>query len=124
MNRDINEVLAARRAEKPGLISQQAKELLNLRGLPAMLNSAQTAVLLGLAEHDIPVLVRSGVLQPLGDPPPNAVKAFATTLVLELAGEVAALNKIRTVVYEYWRTKNAHRTDAGIKPPPTRNGHH
>ena len=77
MNRAINEVLAARVSEKPALISHQARELLNLRRLPAMLNMAQTAVLLGLAEHDIPVLARAGLLQPLGNPPANAVKHFA-----------------------------------------------
>ena len=69
MNRAVNEFLAAKTVEKPALISNQARELLNLRRLPAMLNMAQTAVMLGLAEHDIPVLVRHGLLQPLGDPP-------------------------------------------------------
>ena len=107
MNAEINEMLAAKSNGKPGLISAQAKELLNLRRLPAMLNMAQTAVMLGLAEHDIPVLVRTGLLKPLGDPPPNAVKSFGTAQVLELAGESAMLNKIRKTVYEYWRKKNA-----------------
>lgn len=87
----------------------QVRELLNLRRLPAMLNMAQTAAMLGLAEHDIPVLVRAGLLKPLGNPPPNAVKSFATVQVMELAGEIASLNKIRNTVYEYWRDKNASR---------------
>jgi hypothetical protein len=60
-----------------------------------MLNMAQTAVLLGLAEHDIPVLVRAGLLQPLGNPPANAVKHFATLQVMELAGEITQLGRIR-----------------------------
>ena len=84
-----------------------------------MLNMAQTAVMLGLAEHDIPVLVRAGLLKPLGDPPPNAVKHFASIHVLELAGELARLCKIRNAVYEYWRGKNA----AKSKPRHSRNGH-
>ncbi len=107
MNTEMNEVLAARANAKPVLISAQARELLNLRRLPAMLNTAQTAVLLGLADHDIPVLVRAGLLEPLGNPPPNAVKSFSTLQVLELAGEIAMLSKIRHTVYEYWRGKNA-----------------
>ena len=86
MNREVNEALAARSNGKPELISAQAKELLNLRRLPAMLNIQQTAVLLGLAEHDIPVLIGVGLLKPLGDPPPNAVKHFASIQVLEMAG--------------------------------------
>jgi hypothetical protein len=116
MNNDINEILSARSNGKPVLISAQARELLNLRRLPAMLNTPQTAVMLGLAEHDIPVLVRTGFLKPLGNPPPNAVKYFCTAEVLELAGESAVLNKIRRTVYEYWRGKNT-------KPCRSHNGH-
>ena len=45
---------------QPSLIPAQAKELLNLRRLPAMLTVAQTAVLLNRGEHDIPILTRAG----------------------------------------------------------------
>ena len=107
MNTSINEILDAKSNGKPTLISAQARELLNLRRLPAMLTTAQAAVLLGLAEHDIPVLVRAGLVKPLGNPPPNAVKSFSTAQVLELAGESATLSKIRSTVYQYWRGKNA-----------------
>jgi hypothetical protein len=123
MNNEINEVLARRSYGKPELISSQARELLNLRRLPAMLNMAQTAAMLGLAEHDIPVLVRAGLLKPLGNPPPNAVKSFATVQVMELAGEIASLNKIRNTVYEYWRDKNASRGGSESRPRHFRNAH-
>ena len=123
MNHEINEVLSAKSNGRPGLISAQAKELLNLRRLPTMLNAAQTAALIGLAEHDVPVLVSARLLEPLGNPPANAVKHFATIQVLELAGEIAQLNKIRNAVYEYWRTKNANKTLAESKPRPALNGH-
>ena len=119
MNTEINEILAAKSNGKPGLISASAKELLNLRRLPAMLNMPQTAVMLGVAEHDIPVLVAAGLLKPLGNPPSNAVKYFGTVEVLEMAGERAVLNKIRSAVYQYWRGKNA----AHPKPCRSRNGH-
>jgi hypothetical protein len=106
MNREINEVLSAKAHGKPELVSAQARELLNLRRLPAMLNVQQTAVLLGLADHDIPVLVNVGLLKPLGDPSPNAVKYFASVHILELAGELSHLCKIRNTVYAHWRAKN------------------
>ena len=122
MNRAINEVLAARVSEKPLQISHQAGELLNLRRLPAMLNMAQTAVLLGLAEQDIPVLIGVGLLKPLGNPPANAVKHFATLQVMELAGEITQLGKIRNAVYEHWRAKNAQKTSADLKPRSLHNG--
>jgi hypothetical protein len=119
MNREVNEALFARSNGKPELISAQARELLNLRRLPAMLNIQQTAVLLGLAEHDIPVLIGIGLLKPLGDPPPNAVKYFASIQVLELAGETFNLGKIRNAVYEYWRGKNAAKSKSRF----SRHGH-
>ena len=119
MNTEINEILAAKSNGKPALISAQARELLNLRRLPAMLNMAQTAVMLGLAEHDIPVLIAAGLLKPLGNPPANAVKYFSTVEVLEMAGESAVLNKIRSTVYQYWRGKNAD----NAKPRRSRNSH-
>jgi hypothetical protein len=72
-----------------------------------MLNTAETATLLGLAEHDIAALMRSGLLKPLGNPPQNASKSFSTSQVLELAGEPIMLNKIRSTVYQYWQGKNA-----------------
>jgi len=123
MNREVNEALAAKSNGKPELISAQAKELLNLRRLPAMLNVPQTAVLLGLAEHDIPVLIGAGLLKALGNPPANAVKHFASIQVLELAGEIVHLSKIRNAVYEYWRGKNASKGSAESKPCQARNGH-
>lgn len=114
--------------DKPVLIASHARDLLNLRRLPAMLTIAQTAVLLNRGEHDIPVLVRASLLKPLGDPPPNAVKFFATAEVLELADNRQALDRICAVLTEYWRDKNMARTDAGDcprsrAPTTSTNGH-
>ena len=40
-------------------------------------------------------------------PPPNAVKYFAPTEVLELAGDGERMGQICDSIYEYWREKNA-----------------
>jgi hypothetical protein len=45
---------------------------------------AATARLLGLAEHDIPILMAGGKLTPLGDPAPNAPKWFAAVEMVSL----------------------------------------
>jgi hypothetical protein len=37
------------------------------RGLPARIDVAATAKLLGFAEHDIPILMAAGKLTPLGE---------------------------------------------------------
>ena len=119
MNSAVNERVngqipdGVRRSEgKPVLIANPARDLLNLRRLPAMLTTAQTAVLLNRGEHDVPVLVRAGLLKPLGDPPPNAVKYFATVEVLELADNRNSLERICAVLTEYWRGKNERRMDS------------
>jgi hypothetical protein len=119
MNTPVNERVNARgmsnlhpaeNSGKPTLVATHGRELLNLRRLPAMLTLAQTAVLLNRGEHDIPVLVREGLLTPLGDPPPNAVKYFATVDVLEVAEDREMLGRICAVLTEYWRGKNALRS--------------
>lgn len=67
-----------------------------------MLTVAQTAVLLNCDEHNTPLLVRAGLLKLLGNPPPNAVKFFATVDVLELAGDRDSLDRICSVLIEHW----------------------
>jgi hypothetical protein len=47
------------------------------RHLPARLDVAATAKLLGFTESDIQILMAVGKLAPLGDPAPNAPKWFA-----------------------------------------------
>ena len=117
MNRGLNEAVGGgfssrlnRAGGQPELLSAPAKELLNLRRLPAMLNVAQTAVILGVGEHDMPALMRAGLLEPLGNPPSNGVKYFAAIVVLEMAGDPVFLGKIRAALYEYWQGKNGTKT--------------
>ena len=127
MNRGINEAVAGglparfvRSSGQPELLGAHARELLNLRRLPAMLNMQQAAVILGVGEHDMPALIRAGLLEPLGDPQANAVKYFAGIQILEMAGDPAYLGKIRNAIYEYWQGKKS----AKAKPRQQRNGRH
>jgi hypothetical protein len=93
------------------LVPVQIREVLNLRRLPARLTVQQTAALLNCGEHDIPVLVSYGLLKPLGHPAANAVKYFAPTDVLELAGDRELMGQICDTIYEHWRGKNAAKRD-------------
>ena len=79
------------------------------RGLPARLDSGQTAKLLGFAEHDIPTLTACGLLKPLGEPAPNAPKYFCALEVLELAADRAWLNRATRAVAKYWKKKRDRR---------------
>jgi len=60
------------------------ENILNLRNMPAILSSEETAVRLGVASHDIPNLCSKGLLKPLGNPRPNAPKQFATVDIEEM----------------------------------------
>jgi hypothetical protein len=74
--------------------------------LPARLVVEQVAWLLNCQVHDIPVLVSARLLKPLGNPPPNAIKFFATSEVLELGKDKAWLTKATQAVTLYWRGQN------------------
>ena len=97
------------------LVPNHVRDLLNVRRLQGRLNTRQTAALLNCGEHDIPVLVNKGLLTPLGHPPANAMKYFAPTEVLELAGDRERMGQICDALYEYWRGKNAARANGTRK---------
>lgn len=65
---------------------EDCQQFLSLVGLPpARLTVEQAAWVLGCQAHDVPVLVAAKLLRPLGNPPPNGIKFFATAELLELA---------------------------------------
>lgn len=57
------------------------RSLLYAERLPGRLNAEQVAAVLGFQAHDIPVLVRAGLLKPLGGGPKNCVKHFHSTAI-------------------------------------------
>jgi|ERR1035438_4321483 hypothetical protein len=75
------------------------------RGLPARIDVAATAKLLGFAESDVQVLMSLGKLTPLGDPAPNSPKWFAAVEVLRLAVDQDWLHKTTRDVAKFWRHK-------------------
>src|SRR6266852_210462 len=104
------------------LVSNHVRDVLNLRRLPARLTVQQTAALLNCGEHDIPVLVSNGLLKPLGHPPANAVKYFAPTDVLEMAGDSTRMGQICDAIYEHWRGKNAAKSNGAHQRRSPTNG--
>lgn len=77
--------------------------------LPARLSTEQAAWVLGFAAHDIPVLIGAGLLKPLGRPPRNGVKYFATMELETLRNDSRWLAKASDAGVNHWRTKNASR---------------
>src|SRR5437764_15247267 len=76
---------------------------------PARLNVEQAAWVLNCQAHDVPILVSSRLLKPLGNPPPNGIKFFATADVLELIKDRSWLAKMTNTVNQHWRHQNARR---------------
>ncbi len=76
-------------------LSSERERFLNLRHLPAQLSASETSYVLGCAPHDVPVLVAKGLLKPLGNPTPNAVKYFARVTLEELCDDAKWIFRVR-----------------------------
>src|SRR5512137_1097665 len=85
----------------------QHRFLTLLGQLPARLTSEQAAWVLNCQAHDVPILVGARLLKPLGNPPPNSVKYFATLEVVEQAKDRTWLAKVTSTLNQHWQNKNA-----------------
>jgi hypothetical protein len=86
---------------------EQHRFLALLGQLPARLTAEQAAWVLNCQAHDVPILVVARLLKPLGNPPPNCVKFFATHEVLEQAKDRTWLAKVTNALNQHWQNKNA-----------------
>ena len=77
-----------------------------LQNRSARLTAEQTAWLLNCKTHDIPVLVNSRLIKPLGHPPLNSGKFFATTDLLEASKDRNWLVRVTTTICQHWQKKN------------------
>jgi hypothetical protein len=92
-------------------MNNERKEfLLVCRTVPARMEAREAAWFLGFAAHDIPILVRAGLLKPLGRPPPNAIKYFARATLAELQTDPQWLARASDATVRHWQTKNARKT--------------
>ena len=94
----------------------QHKFLMLLGQLPARLTAEQAAWVLNCQTHDIPALMTAKLLKPLGNPPVNGIKYFATTEVLESSQDRQWLVRLSATIYQHWQKKNAR---GKLVPPLT-----
>ena len=94
-------------------MDSEQKQFLTLTVVPARLNARQAAWRLGCQEHDIPILVAAGLLKPLGTPPANGVKYFATSSLDVLHQDTKWLARASDAIHRHWKNKNGHRGKAG-----------
>jgi hypothetical protein len=88
----------------------QRERFLNMRHLPAIMNPEETAMFLGVAPHDIPILVAHKLLTPLGNPIQSSVKCFAKVVLEELAKNVEWLHQAKATSQGHWSMKNARKS--------------
>jgi hypothetical protein len=97
----------------------QHRFLTLLGQLPARLTAEQAAWVLNCQAHDVPALVSSRLLRPLGNPPPNGIKFFSTADVLELSRDRAWLVKMTNAVCQHWQRQNVKRKSRSLSVSPS-----
>jgi hypothetical protein len=93
-------------------MKEEQHQFLRLLGrLPARLTTEQASWLLNCQPHDVPVLVAARLLRPLGNPPVNGIKYFATLELLEACKDSHWLVRMSAAIYQHWRKKNARQNE-------------
>ena len=85
---------------------------LKIQGLekfPAVMTKEKVAEALGIAAHNIPPLVRVGLLKPLGRPGRYCVKHFSRDALAEKFASPEWLDKVVAAIHRHWRIKNARK---------------
>ena len=89
-------------------MKEEQQQFLRLLGQPpARLTAEQAAWVINCQPHDIPVLVAARLLKPLGNPPPNGIKFFATVEVVELLKDRSWLTKVTNTINQHWHRRNS-----------------
>ncbi len=89
-------------------MKDEQQRFLNLLGqLPFRLTTEQAAWVINCQVHDIPTLVAARLLKPLGNPPANGIKYFATADLLEQVKDRNWLGRVSATIYQHWHKKNA-----------------
>ena len=85
-------------------------ELLKLARLPGRIDSEEAACLLGFKFHDIPILVAHRMLKPLGNPPLNGGRYFASAQIDQLRHDVKWMDKASAILIKHWKDRNGRKT--------------
>ena len=96
---------------------EQQVEFLGWKVVPARLDATKTAWFLGFEPHEIPILITDGLLKPLGHPPRNGTKFFATASLEELRRDEKWLARASDAICAYWRERNARKRNRPFSQP-------
>jgi hypothetical protein len=87
-----------------------------LEKYPVFLTKEKVAEALGIATHNIPVLMRAGLLKPLGHPGRYCVKHFSRDALAEKFASPEWLDKVMAAIHRHWRNKNARKRARLVQP--------
>ena len=90
-------------------MQQEKEQFLNLKNAPARLTTEEAAWFLGFAPHEIPVMMAEGLLKPLGHPPRNGPKFFATAELEDRRRDFKWLAKASDAIVAHWQIKNSRK---------------
>lgn len=96
-------------ATKIFMRDDQHRFLMVLGQLPARLTVEQAAWVLNCQPHDISALMAAKLIKPLGNPPANGIKFFATADLLEASKDSHWLARMSTIIYQHWQRKNGRK---------------
>ena len=82
------------------------RSMLSLPRLPARLDLNQAAEILGFLPHEMRVLLKIGLLKPLGKPAANGHKFFCTAEISALSQNREWLDKATRAVAKHWKDRN------------------
>jgi|ERR1039458_9667530 hypothetical protein len=89
--------------------------ILSCLRLPARLDVNQAAEVLGFLPHELSVLMKVGLVKPLGRPAPNAHKFFSAAEILEMSQNREWLSKCTQQVSKSWKENNGRTTHSSKK---------
>src|ERR1017187_1855498 len=94
---------------------EEQQQFMRLLGqLPARLTAEQAAWVINCQSHDVPVLVTAKLIKPLGNPPANGVKFFATADLLEQIKDHNWLVRVSATICQHWQKKNARQKELAV----------
>jgi hypothetical protein len=103
-------------------MKEEQHRFLSLLGqLPLRLTAEQAGWVLNCQPHDIPALIHSRLLKPLGNPSANGTKYFATADLLEIAKDRSWLVKVTTAINQHWQRQNSRKKSRPLNG--VQNGH-
>src|SRR5579872_5988667 len=95
-------------------VAEQQTEFLSWKVAPARLDATQAAWFLGFQPHEIPILVAGGLLKPLGHPPRNSTKFFASETLEQLRHDEKWLARATDAICSYWRGRNSRKKATAV----------